>query len=76
LQFYRGGGLALDVVLDFGGAERHENVIMIMSVEERGLLRRDFYLEDADELVFKYLVVMGLGGDFELGGLCDQGDGE
>ena len=76
LQFERDWWLALDVILDLRWAEGDVDVIVVVGVEERGIMRGDLDLEDADVLIFEHLVMMRLGGDFEGCGLCDEGEGD
>ena len=76
LQLERDGRLALDVVLDLGGAERDVDVVVMMNVHEGRVMGWNFDLKHADIFVFEGEVVMGLGGEFDLGSaLCSQDDG-
>jgi len=76
LQVKRDGRLALDVVLGLRGAERDEDVIVVMGVHESRVMGWDLHLEHADVFVFEGEVVMGLGGEFDLGSILrGQSDG-
>jgi hypothetical protein len=69
LQLERDWRLALDVVLDLRGAERDEDVVMVMGVHEGRVMGWDLYLKHAHIFVFEGEVVMGLGGEFDLGSI-------
>jgi hypothetical protein len=76
LQVKRDGRLALDVVLGLRGAERDEDVIVVMGVHESRVMGWDLHLEHADVFVFEGEVVMRLGGEFDLGSILrGQSDG-
>ena len=76
LQVKRDGRLALDVILDLRGAERDEDVIVVMGVHESRVMGWDLHLEHADVFVFEGEVVMRLGGEFDLGSILrGQSDG-
>ena len=53
LQLERERRLALYFVRDFGRAKGHENIVVAMPVHERGRMRRYFYLEHADIIIFQ-----------------------
>ena len=73
LQFHFDRRLAFDFIREVGGAERYVDVIVVMDVEERGIVRRDLDLEDAHGCVFDRQVMTWLGGDLDLGSvLCCQ----
>jgi hypothetical protein len=74
LQVKRDGRLALDVVLDLRGAERDEDVVMVMGVHEGRVMGWDLDLKHAHIFVFEGEVVMGLGGEFDLGSILSLGD--
>ena len=57
--------LARDVVLYVRGSQRHINIVVAMTVHERGRMGRDFHFEHADVLVFEGQVMAGLGGDLD-----------
>ena len=69
LQLERDWRLALDVVLDLRGAERDEDVIMVMGVHECRVVGWDLYLKHAYVFVFEREVVVRLGGEFDLGSI-------
>ena len=49
---------------------------MMMDVHQRGIVRRDLYLEHAHVFIFERQVMTRLGGDLDLGGLLrSQGEG-
>ena len=73
LQVERDGRFVLDVVLDLRGAESDEDVVVVMGVQEGRAMGWDFYLKHADVFVFEGEVVMGLGGEFDLGGILSPG---
>lgn len=66
-EFDGDGIFAFHRVDDFGGAQRDVNVVVAVPVHERVGVRRDVDVEDADMLVDEDLVVVGLGGDLDLG---------
>jgi len=75
LQFHRGRRLAFHFVREVRGPERNIDIVMVMDVHQRGIVRCDLYLEHADIFVFKRPVMARLASDFDLGLLCSQGDG-
>jgi hypothetical protein len=74
LQLERDWRLALDVVLDLGGAERDVDVVVVMSVHEGRVMGLDLYLKHAHIFVFEGEMVMGLGREFDLGSILSLGD--
>jgi hypothetical protein len=63
LQLKLDGRFAGDCVFDFGIAERDENVVVVVAVDERLGVRGDFDSEYSDIFVFENEVVGGFGGD-------------
>ncbi len=59
---------AFDGVDDLGGAESNEDVVVAVIVHESLRVRRDVDVEDADLIVDECLMMVGLGGDFHVGG--------
>ncbi len=74
LQLERDGRLALDVVLDLRSAERDVDVIVVMDVHESRVMGWDLDLKHAYIFVFEGEVVMGLGGEFDLGSILRVDD--
>jgi hypothetical protein len=73
-----GFGPTLDGVDNVGGAERNVNVGNIVLVKKRGIVRGEANAEDADVIVFKNEMVVGLlrdgdgDGSLRAEGKCEQ----
>jgi len=71
LENEMGFGLVTDGVDDVAGAERNENVVVIVLMELRLIVRSHFDVVGADEGVVDFQVMMRLAG--EMGGLGGLG---
>ena len=75
-QFGGDGGLAFDLVDDFGCAQHDVDVVVTVRVEKRVGMGGDVDEEDADLRVLEDQAVVGLGGDFDFwGGLRREESG-
>jgi len=71
LELDGGGRFVFDLVDYFGCAQGYVDVVVTVPVHESVGVGRDFDVVDADVLVFQRQVVVGLGGEFDLGSdLC------
>jgi len=79
LKFDSDGRLVFDGVDDFDGAEGNVDVVVAVPVHKSVGVRSELDVEDADGFVFESEVMVGLGGDFDFGGLggeqgCDEAE--
>ena len=66
LQFHRHWTLAFHFIGEVRGPQCDVNIIMVMDVHQRRIVRRDPHLKHAHILVFKSEVVTRLGGNLDL----------
>ena len=63
LHFDDDGRLARDFVRDVSCSQGDKNVVVVVAMHERCVLRRDLRQEHADLLIFEEQMVVRLGGD-------------
>ena len=57
----------MHIVLDFGGAQGNEHIVMAVMMHQSGGVRRDFHFEHAYEWIFQDEMMVRFGGDLNFG---------
>ena len=64
----------MDIVLDFGGAQGDENIIVAMMMHQRICVRCDLNLEHAYKWILQHEMMVRFGGDLDFARLRRQQD--